>query len=211
MIEGVTPNTLINLKAALYDQHQQSKKNRKVTRIERSSLASSADAAMEGRNEGVEKRIQQDLQSLKTEEYHQSMLYSQEALRKKAEIYRKMMKGELSDFEEENQLIDFEMKRFKRETKKDADYDVNNVPSLLLKETEHVPLSSSNSNSDTSNTSYYSFKGNTRINNSRMGDGTELARELVRKVRKQRKMKIQKRIAKIKKRALTNQKDATQQ
>jgi hypothetical protein len=121
------------------------------------------------------------------------------------------MKGELSDFEEENQLIDFEMKRFKRETKKDADYDVNNVPSLLLKETEHVPLSSSNSNSDTSNTSYYSFKGNTRINNSRMGDGTELARELVRKVRKQRKMKIQKRIAKIKKRALTNQKDATQQ
>jgi hypothetical protein len=184
-IHGITSNTLVNLKAALYDTQQESKKNR--SNIPRSTERTVSTS--NSKNQGVEQRIQRDLQRMRAEEHSQSYEASQEALQRKALLYQKMMNGEI-DVNEEQQLVDFDTKIFRKETVTEE-----NVPSLLSSSTDNQQLLDNNSNV------YNSSRSRSENSHACTTTKTISARELVKKIRKQRKQKIQKRAAKLKQRA----------
>ena len=184
-IGGITSNSLVNLKAALYDSQQVAKKHRTGPKVERSVNS--------GKNQGVENRIQRDLQRLRADTQSTSFEASQEALRRKAELYQKMMSGEL-EMNEEEQLVDFDIKIFRKESVPSTDQGPT-----LLEADDHDQRYSSSSNSNEHHVNY------TRTAKSKgvveVSKKTESARELVKKIRKQRKQKVQNRIAKLKSRA----------
>ncbi|KAL0480271.1 hypothetical protein AKO1_007122 [Acrasis kona] len=194
-IEGVTTNTLVNLKAALYDNQVQ--KERSAPRIERSSIG--------GRNQGVEQRIQKDLSVLRAEQ--KDIQNSREALERKAQIYNKMMRGE-ADVEGDDVLIEFNEQqrtmheRFDRQNQSTIFTDIERDHERIQTERDHER----NDWEEDARQEMMQEERRSRLNeNAEMiAKQTESARERVKKIRKQQKTKTLKRIAKIKKRAEAN-------
>lgn len=186
-IEGVTQNTLVELKAALYDQQQSAKKPRITPRLERGPLA--------GKNKGVEERIQKDLDQLRKLEKDP---YA--SLQKKAQLYNKLLKGEMDDINEEH-LVDFEQKQMmpSEENTTSEPFLIGNelVSKDMQREAERREWEES--------LKIESEEEKKRLENTKVveivAQKTATARERVKKMREQKKKKLKKRIAKIKKRA----------
>ena len=97
-IEGVSANTMVELKALIYDKQSQNKT--------KSIIGNSNEKRTLGaKNKNVEERIQKDRHVIRQQEQQDV----EQNLRKKAVLYEKMLKGELEDTLDDS-LIDFERK-----------------------------------------------------------------------------------------------------
>ncbi|XP_057764217.1 uncharacterized protein At4g18257-like [Salvia miltiorrhiza] len=116
-IEGVGASSILELKAQLYRSQEESKRNPKDTvrptdqnyaqhlEVHRAKKKISANDTFSNKNSGVDARAFKDKLELKAV---QDGSASYAALEKKAEIYNKLVRGELSDEEDqEKYCVDF--------------------------------------------------------------------------------------------------------
>jgi hypothetical protein len=196
-IEGVTTNTMVNLKAALYDS-QARKSKVAPPKVERSSLR--------GKNQGVEQRIQRDLNALRAEQ--RDIENSRAALERKTEIYNKMLKGEI-EMNGDDVLIDFNTSDFQEQRALHEKIDREQQSSALLDDRQILTTEQDYDRLEWEKQAREEVQQEQRRhllteNAEIIAKQTASARERVKKIRKQQKTKVQRRIAKIKKRAAEN-------
>ncbi|KAL8158471.1 hypothetical protein V2J09_000008 [Rumex salicifolius] len=108
-IEGVGASSIMELKAQLYRSQEESKKSRDLAgpdvEYQRAKRIIAAGDHFSRKNSGVESRSHKDKLAFKAEKDGTA---SYAALEKKAELYEKLMRGEISDEEdEEKYCVDF--------------------------------------------------------------------------------------------------------
>ncbi|KAH1091065.1 hypothetical protein J1N35_018322 [Gossypium stocksii] len=124
-IEGVGVSSILELKAHLYKSQEESKKSKELTGSDvdyhRAKKKISAQDTFSFKNSGVESRALKDKLELKAVN-NGSVSYA--ALEKKAELYDKLVKGELSDEEDkEKYCVDFSRKGFELEKSEPSKVD----------------------------------------------------------------------------------------
>ncbi|XP_010559251.1 PREDICTED: LOW QUALITY PROTEIN: uncharacterized protein At4g18257-like [Tarenaya hassleriana] len=116
-IEGVGPSSIMELKAQLYRSQEESKKSKDLTgtdvQYHRAKQRVAAHGSFPGKNSGVEARALKDkLESKAVKDG--SVSYA--ALEKKAELYAKLVRGELADEEDQDKYcVDFFRKGIEQE------------------------------------------------------------------------------------------------
>lgn len=132
-IEGVGASSIFELKAELYKSQEDSKKSRELSgtdaEYQRAKNIITSKGPYSNKNSGVDARDLKDKLELKAIK-DGSVSYA--ALEKKAELYDKLVKGELSDEEDkEKYCVDF--------VRKSDDHDDGNVSTNpnVLQENEH--------------------------------------------------------------------------
>lgn len=131
-IEGVGASSILELKAQLYKSQEDSKKSRDLSstdaEYQRAKTRISTKDPFSNKNSGVDARAHKDKLELKAIN-DGSVSYA--ALEKKAELYDKLVKGELSDEEDkEKYCVDF--------VRKGDDYDDVSTTPNVLPENEHA-------------------------------------------------------------------------
>ncbi|KAL3851470.1 hypothetical protein ACJIZ3_013352 [Penstemon smallii] len=124
-IEGVGPSSILDLKAQLYKSQEESKRQQKEPihsadrnyaqqlEVHRAKKFISAHDSFSNKNSGVEARAAKDKLELKAVRDGSA---SYAALEKKAELYDKLVRGELSDEEEnEKYCVDFFRKGYSQD------------------------------------------------------------------------------------------------
>lgn len=184
-IEGVTANTMVELKALIYEQQTKAKKLKKTPKTEFGSLG--------GKNKGVEDRIQRDISELKKDK----PLDSYENMKRKAEIYQKMMKGEMD--ESEDNLIDFQRKKEEEEVNKDkVGFDILFGKELVSNDMKKEVERKNWEKLIQIETEIEDQKNIETKNIEKLSSLTSQAREKVKKIRNEKKNKVQQRILKLK-------------
>ncbi|KAJ0018992.1 hypothetical protein Pint_10008 [Pistacia integerrima] len=117
-IEGVGPSSILELKAQLYKSQEESKKSKELNgpdvAFHRAKKKITSRDSFSSRNSGVEARSLKDKLELKAVKDGSA---SYAALERKAELYEKLVKGELSDEEDkEKYCVDFFRKGMEQES-----------------------------------------------------------------------------------------------
>ncbi|XP_031279688.1 uncharacterized protein At4g18257-like [Pistacia vera] len=117
-IEGVGPSSILELKAQLYKSQEESKKSKELNgpdvEFHRAKKKITSRDSFSSRNSGVEARSLKDKLELKAVKDGSA---SYAALERKAELYEKLVKGELSDEEDkEKYCVDFFRKGMEQES-----------------------------------------------------------------------------------------------
>ncbi|KAL9263407.1 hypothetical protein AKJ16_DCAP18672 [Drosera capensis] len=123
-IEGVGASSIMELKAHLYKEQEEARKSRELSgpdfeyqRAKRKIPTSPSDP-FSRKNSGVDARAHKDKLALKAAKDGTD---SYAALEKKAQLYEKLVRGELSDEEDkEKYCVDFFRKGFMQEEKQDS-------------------------------------------------------------------------------------------
>ncbi|CAL0306081.1 unnamed protein product [Lupinus luteus] len=116
-IEGVGASSIMELKAQLYQSQQDSRKSKELGGVDfdyqRAKKKITTKDAFSAKNSGVDARAHKDKLELKAVK---DGAVSYAALEKKAELYDKLMRGELSDEEDkEKYCVDFFRKGFEQD------------------------------------------------------------------------------------------------
>ncbi|KAG9447990.1 hypothetical protein H6P81_014118 [Aristolochia fimbriata] len=121
-IEGVGASSILELKAQLYKTQEESKQDKDLTpdvEFHRAKKKIVAHDIFSQKNSGVESRAKRDKLQLKAEKDGSA---SYAALEKKAELYQKLVNGELSDEEEnEKYCVDFFRKGLAQDNSEQAE------------------------------------------------------------------------------------------
>ncbi|GAA0142942.1 hypothetical protein LIER_03734 [Lithospermum erythrorhizon] len=130
-IEGVGPSSILELNAQLYKSQEEAKRLPKEPhrlQVHRAKHKVSAHDAYSASNSGVASRAQKDKLEMKAVKDGAA---SYAALEKKAELYEKLMRGEISDEEEnEKYCVDFFRKGVEmEETQQPQGHDTSNAKS----------------------------------------------------------------------------------
>ncbi|XP_074272427.1 uncharacterized protein At4g18257-like [Silene latifolia] len=140
-IQGVGASSIMELKAELYKSQEESKKSKDLSASDvdyhRAKKKISNVTPFDRKNSGVENRAHLDKLALKAEKDGSN---SYAALEKKAELYEKLAKGELSDEEDrEKYCVDFSRKSL---TEDEVKQQNNSSPAA------DVPLRETNEDDD---------------------------------------------------------------
>ncbi|XP_020875203.1 uncharacterized protein At4g18257 isoform X2 [Arabidopsis lyrata subsp. lyrata] len=122
VIEGVGPSSIMELKAQLYKSQEEAKHTKDFTgsdaQYHRAKERIAAKDSFSAKNSGVESRNLRDKLELKAVK---DGAVSYAALEKKAQLYDKLVRGELSDEEgEEKYCVDFSKKGIQHEDPKSS-------------------------------------------------------------------------------------------
>eukprot|EP01080_Neovahlkampfia_damariscottae_P003193 gene3193-5509_t len=192
-IEGVSANTMVDLKALIYDKQSQNKNKSILGNLNEKKV-------LGAKNKNVEQRIQKDKAIMRQQEQQDV----EKNLRKKAVLYEKMLKGELEDTFDDS-LIDFDRKEEINEyqTTVDEDFLIGNKQ-IFSKDMENAETRKEWEN----NIIQDKRKEILKIKKSKSVQGvtntTASAREKVKEIRREKKKKLKKRIMKLKLRSKKN-------
>ncbi|XP_044461400.1 uncharacterized protein At4g18257-like [Mangifera indica] len=117
-IEGLGPSSILELKPQLYKSQEESKKSKELigpdVEFHRAKKKITSRDSFSSKNSGVEARVLEDKLELKAVKDGSA---SYAALERKAELYEKLVEGELSDKEDkEKYCVDFFRKGMEQET-----------------------------------------------------------------------------------------------
>ncbi|KAK0578594.1 hypothetical protein LWI29_012979 [Acer saccharum] len=117
LIEGVGPSSILELKAQVYKSQEETKKSKELggadVEFHRAKKKMAPRDSFSAKNSGVDARAYKDKLELKAV---QDGSVSRAALERKAELYDKLVRGELSDEEEnEKYCVDFFQKGLDKE------------------------------------------------------------------------------------------------
>ncbi|XP_041024167.1 uncharacterized protein At4g18257-like [Juglans microcarpa x Juglans regia] len=138
-IEGVGPSSILELKAHLYKSQEESKKNKELAGVpdsvtfHRAKQNIAASDSFSAKNSGVDARAHKDKLELKAAKDGSA---SYAALERKAALYDKLVRGELSDEEDkEKYCVDFFRKNVEQdESEQSQDPD---TPAMVPPESEN--------------------------------------------------------------------------
>ncbi|GAB2296901.1 hypothetical protein Dimus_031002 [Dionaea muscipula] len=135
-IEGVGASSIMELKAQLYKGQEESRKSRELAGpnvdYQRAKKKITPNDPFSRKNSGVDSRAHKDKLALKAETDGSA---SYAALEKKAELYEKLVRGELSDEEDnEKYCVDFFRKGFMQDEKQEPRAGNPSAPESSLKE-----------------------------------------------------------------------------
>jgi hypothetical protein len=186
-IEGISANTMVELKALIYDKQSQNK-SKSSNLVERKTLGA--------KNKGVEERIQRDKAIMRQETEKDT----QKNLQKKALLYEQMLRGELDQNEE--QLVDFIRKEEFEQIPKESNLLIhsNELYSKDMQNEDQRKIWEKNIRHEEKNQTLKLKKASNSLN---LSTSTATAREKVKQIRLEKKKKQKKRIMKIKMRTKT--------
>ncbi|GMH01494.1 hypothetical protein Nepgr_003333 [Nepenthes gracilis] len=135
-IEGVGASSILELKAQLYKSQEESKKSKELAgpdvEYHRAKNKIAPNDPFSRKNSGVDARSHKDKLALKAVNDGSA---SYAALEKKAELYDKLVKGELSDEEDkEKYCVDFFHKGFMQDEMREAEAHGGSAPEPQQKE-----------------------------------------------------------------------------
>jgi hypothetical protein len=185
-IEGISANTMVELKALIYDKQSQNKS--KSNLVERKTLGA--------KNKGVEDRIQRDKAIMRQETEKDT----QKNLQKKALLYEQMLRGELD--QDEEQLVDFIRKEDFEQNPTESNLLINSkeLYSKDMQNEDQRKTWEKNIRQEEKNETVKLKKASNSLN---LSTSTASAREKVKQIRLEKKKKLKKRIMKIKMRTKT--------